>query len=103
MAPFPTGQLLLKGTSVLIVGVGGLGCPLATYLAAAGIGELPTLWLLVIEEEPSYTPRANIEFGGALGICPSCVHCLQPFLSLFYSLPPQKYIRHCCGNFVAIS
>lgn len=102
MAPFPTGQLLLKGTSVLIVGVGGLGCPLATYLAAAGIGELPTLWLLVIEGEPSYTPRANIEFGGPWAYAPPASTAFN-HLSLFYSLPPQKYIRHCCGNFVAIS
>ena len=33
------GQKCLKSTSVLVVGMGGLGCPLATYLAAAGIGE----------------------------------------------------------------
>ncbi len=35
-----TGQAKLKAASVLIVGAGGLGSPLALYLAAAGIGRI---------------------------------------------------------------
>ena len=33
------GQIKLYNTSVLIVGAGGLGCPSAQYLAAAGVGK----------------------------------------------------------------
>ena len=34
------GQKKLKGTSVLCIGTGGLGSPIAMYLAAAGIGKI---------------------------------------------------------------
>ncbi len=44
------GQRRLKGASVLIVGAGGLGSPLALYLAAAGVGRLGIVDFDVVDE-----------------------------------------------------
>jgi len=42
------GQRLLKSSSALVVGCGGLGCPAAIHLAASGIGRLGKQTLLCV-------------------------------------------------------
>src|SRR5947207_6612325 len=44
------GQRKLKGSSALIIGTGGLGSPLALYLAAAGIGRIGLVDYDVVDE-----------------------------------------------------
>ncbi|HSH02262.1 MAG TPA: molybdopterin-synthase adenylyltransferase MoeB [Anaerolineae bacterium] len=44
------GQKKLKGASVLLIGAGGLGSPLAMYLAAAGIGRIGLVDYDVVDE-----------------------------------------------------
>jgi len=44
------GQRKLKAASVLVIGTGGLGSPLALYLAAAGIGRLGLVDFDVVDE-----------------------------------------------------
>jgi adenylyltransferase/sulfurtransferase len=36
----PAAQEKLKGSSILVIGAGGLGCPALLYLAAAGVGRI---------------------------------------------------------------
>ena len=44
------GQVKLKAASVLLVGAGGLGSPLALYLAAAGLGRIGIVDFDVVDE-----------------------------------------------------
>ena len=59
------GQLKLKNAKVLIVGVGGLGSPVAVYLTAAGVG---TLGLIDFDKvELSNLHRQVIHFTDDIG------------------------------------
>ena len=54
-------QLLLQNAKVLVVGAGGLGCPAAQYLAAAGVGTLgiadyDTVSISNLHRQVLYTP-----------------------------------------------
>ena len=62
-----TGQLLLKQARVLIVGVGGLGSPIALYLAGAGVGTIG----LIDDDTVSETnlQRQVRQSGSELGAC----------------------------------
>jgi adenylyltransferase/sulfurtransferase len=59
------GQERLKGARVLLVGAGGLGSPLALYLAAAGVGALGLADYDVVDE--TNLQRQVLHGTGALG------------------------------------
>ena len=44
------GQRILKGSSVLCIGTGGLGSPVLMYLAAAGVGRIGIIDFDVVDE-----------------------------------------------------
>lgn len=48
------GQEKIKNAQVLIIGMGGIGCPLAQYLAAAGVGKL-------IIVDPDHIEASNLQ------------------------------------------
>ncbi|KAG8013582.1 Adenylyltransferase and sulfurtransferase MOCS3, partial [Nibea albiflora] len=86
------GQLNLSKTSVLIVGCGGLGCPLAQYLAAAGIGrlglldydevELSNLHRQVLHGEESQGLAKALSAANAVKRLNSAVECVPYHLQL---------------------
>ncbi|MFL5731667.1 MAG: molybdopterin-synthase adenylyltransferase MoeB [Chloroflexia bacterium] len=59
------GQKKLKASSVLMIGAGGLGSPLALYLAAAGVGRIGIVDFDVVDE--SNLQRQVLHGTGALG------------------------------------
>lgn len=61
-----TTQLLLKQKKLLVIGLGGLGCPAATYLAGSGIGQI---WLCDADKvERSNLPRQPLYRPNDIGL-----------------------------------
>ena len=71
------GQLRLKTTSVLIVGVGGLGCPAAAYLAGAGIGTLGLMDGDTVEESNLHRQTLHSTDRVGMGKAESAVEALS--------------------------
>ena len=89
------GQQKLLGAHILLIGVGGLGCPVAQYLAAAGVGRLGLV-------DPDRVDASNLQrqvlYGTAdLGrlIFPPRVEDLgRTFLLCAYDAPRWKACNH---------
>src|SRR5919199_6634475 len=60
------GQRRMKESSVLLIGAGGLGSPLALYLAAAGVGRIGLVDFDVVDE--SNLQRQIIHGTGMIGV-----------------------------------
>jgi molybdopterin/thiamine biosynthesis adenylyltransferase/rhodanese-related sulfurtransferase len=60
------GQRKLKGSSVLVLGTGGLGSPVALYLAAAGVGRIGLVDFDVVDS--SNLQRQIVHGGSSVGV-----------------------------------
>ncbi|MDE2143946.1 MAG: molybdopterin-synthase adenylyltransferase MoeB [Elusimicrobia bacterium] len=75
----PEGQKKLKNSAVLCIGAGGLGSPLALYLAAAGVGRIGLVDFDVVDE--SNLQRQIIHDTAAIGT-PKLVSAKKRLLAL---------------------
>ncbi len=108
------GQTRLQQSRVLIVGMGGLGCPAAQYLAAAGIGQLTlcdgdTIEISNLQRQILYTeadigrPKASTARERLLAMNPHL--CISAWTananaeSLLSALETHDLVLDCSDNF----
>ncbi|KAK5119217.1 hypothetical protein LTR85_007831 [Meristemomyces frigidus] len=93
------GQLRLKNARVLIVGVGGLGCPAAAYLASAGVGTLGLVDGDTVEESNLHRQVAHSTSRVGMNKTKSAVEYLRSlnpnviYNRYEYHLSPQKAVQ----------
>ena len=86
------GQLRLKNAKVLIVGVGGLGCPAAAYLAGAGVGTLGLMDGDTVEVSNLHRQIAHATSRIGMSKVDSACEYLQSYVAMFSSGHEQLLI-----------
>ncbi|KAK3707058.1 hypothetical protein LTR37_012390 [Vermiconidia calcicola] len=92
------GQLRLKNAKVLVIGVGGLGCPAAAYLAGAGIGTLGLMDGDTVELSNLHRQIAHATMREGMSKVDSAyeyLHSLNPlvhYIRYRFHLSPQKAV-----------
>ena len=71
------GQRKLLDSAVLLIGAGGLGCPLAQYLAAAGVGHLGLV-------DDDVVDASNLQRQVLYGTAAGCSRCCR--------VPIRRYV-----------
>jgi hypothetical protein len=78
------GQLRLKAAKVLIVGVGGLGCPAALYLVGAGVGTIGLVDGDTVEESNLHRQVLHTESRTGWAKVDSAMHGLKAYVHISY-------------------
>lgn len=97
-------QQLLKDARVLVIGAGGLGCPVLTNLASAGIGSITIvdhdkISISNIHRQTLYSP--NIVGEKKVNIAASKIKELNPFIKVI-GIDSEIQLKHFAGHDVII-
>ncbi|XP_050306166.1 adenylyltransferase and sulfurtransferase MOCS3 [Anthonomus grandis grandis] len=86
------GQIKLKNSKVLIVGAGGLGCPVSVYLAGAGIGEITVVDYDEVELSNLHRQILHTEDDIGIAKVDSVFDKLHSFNSNIKIIPLKKHL-----------